>query len=102
MLIDYRFEICSLYVRRKNNERSKVKMDKKFALPGLAALAFLALIVGLIGALGGPSNKDVTSKADAATVTAVEQRLATWFQSSTSRHGGTDLCHRDLLQCTHP
>ena len=66
-------------------------MDKKFALPGLAALAFLALIVGLIGAFAGPSNKDVTSKADAATVTAVEQRLATIESAVTNLPTSADI-----------
>ena len=64
---------------------------KKFALPGLAALAFLALIVGLIGAFAGPSNKDVTSKADAATVTAVEQRLATIESAVTNLPTSADI-----------
>ena len=40
---------------------------KKFALPGLAALAFIALIVGLIGALGGPSRASVTDLQTAVT-----------------------------------
>ena len=64
---------------------------KKFALPGLAALAFIALIVGLIGAFAGPSNKDVTSKADAATVTAVEQRLATIESAVTNLPTSADI-----------
>ena len=40
---------------------------KKFALPGFAVLAFLALIVGLIGALGGPSRASVTDLQTAVT-----------------------------------
>ena len=40
---------------------------KKFALPGLAVLVFLALIVGLIGALGGPSRASVTDLQTAVT-----------------------------------
>ena len=63
----------------------------KFALPGFAVLAFLALIVGLIGAFAGPSNKDVTSKADAATVTAVEQRLATIESAVTNLPTSADI-----------
>ena len=63
----------------------------KFALPGLAALAFIALIVGLVGAFAGPSNKDVTSKADAATVTAVEQRLATIESAVTNLPTSADI-----------
>ena len=39
----------------------------KFALPGFAVLAFLALIVGLIGALGGPSRASVTDLQTAVT-----------------------------------
>ncbi len=50
---------------------------KKFTLPGLAALVFVALIVSLIGALGGPSNADVAARADASALIAAEQRIAT-------------------------